>query len=80
MARGSKIQSMKRQEKIADAVTLIILIVLAGLVMLPIWWIFRSSLMSNGELFQWPPSFLPKRWLFSTEEVFPIGARVSKFF
>ena len=65
MTRAKKIQSMKRQEKIADVVTVIILLILTALVLLPIWWIFRSSLMSNGELFEWPPSFLPKRWLFS---------------
>lgn len=33
--------------------------------MLPIWWIFRSSLMSNGELFKWPPAFLPPKWRWS---------------
>ena len=35
------------------------------LVMFPIWWIFRSSLMNNAELFQLPPSLYPKNWLFS---------------
>ena len=64
MAKNS-FKSRRRQEKIANIATLIILIILACIVMLPIWWIFRSSLMSNGELFEWPPSFLPKRWLFS---------------
>ena len=65
MAVKSRIKSRKRQERLANAATFIILAVLAAAVMLPIWWIFRSSLMSNGELFEWPPSFLPKRWLFS---------------
>ena len=57
--------SMKRQEKISNTVSLIILIVLAALVFLPIWWIFRSSLMTNAELYKWPPHFFPNRWLFS---------------
>lgn len=38
---------------------------LAFLVMLPIWWMFRSSLMTNAELYAYPPSFFPSRWLFS---------------
>ena len=61
----SSFKSRKRQEKAANIATVIILLILSAMVMLPIWWIFRSSLMSNGELFEWPPSFLPKRWLFS---------------
>ena len=65
MRARSNLKSRKRQEKIANGITLVILIILTAMVMLPIWWIFRSSLMSNGELFEWPPSFLPKRWLFS---------------
>ena len=64
MAKNT-LRSKKRTEKIANTATLIILIFLTLIVMLPIWWIFRSSLMSNGELFEWPPSLLPKRWLFS---------------
>jgi multiple sugar transport system permease protein len=34
-------------------------------VLFPIWWIIRSSLMSNAELYAWPPSLYPKNWLFS---------------
>jgi len=32
--------------------------------MLPIWWIIRSSLMSNAELYAYPPAFFPSRWMF----------------
>lgn len=35
------------------------------LVLFPIWWIFRTSLMSNAEIYQYPPSLLPGNWLFS---------------
>jgi multiple sugar transport system permease protein len=34
-------------------------------VLFPIWWIIRSSLMNNAELYAWPPSLYPKKWLFS---------------
>ena len=56
------------QKKLRNLVLLalfIALIFLTCLCMLPIWWIFRSSLMSNAELFKWPPAFFPPRWLFS---------------
>ena len=63
MMRTTK--SIKRNEKVADIVTFLVIIVLASAVMLPVWWIFRSSLMTNTELYAYPPSFLPSRWLFS---------------
>ena len=58
-------KSRSRREKIANVLALVIVIVLSAIVLLPIWWIFRSSLMSNAELYKYPPSFLPSRWLFS---------------
>ncbi|WP_319562654.1 carbohydrate ABC transporter permease [Marispirochaeta sp.] len=59
------IRSRRRQEKVANAATLIILIILGAFVLLPVWWMFRSSLMTNKELYAYPPDFLPDRWLFS---------------
>lgn len=71
----NKMQSKRRKNKIIGITSLLIVILLATIVMLPIWWIFRSSLMNNAELFVWPPSFFPKHWLFSnyknTLEYFP---------
>jgi len=65
MSSEKSFSSKKRNERIADIVSLVLVIVLALIVMLPIWWIFRSSLMTNAELFQWPPKFLPPNWRFS---------------
>ena len=65
MSRESSFASKRRNEKIANIISLVLVIILAGIVMLPIWWIFRSSLMTNAELFQWPPKFLPLNWRFS---------------
>lgn len=62
---AGKLHSKKKRKKIMDSICLFLVIVLALVVMFPIWWIFRSSLMSNAELFMWPPSFFPKHWLFS---------------
>lgn len=46
-------------------ISFILVATLAAIVMLPIWWIFRSSLMTNAELYAFPPSFFPKDWLWS---------------
>lgn len=59
------LHSKKKREKIMRFICLVTVIILAAIVMLPIWWIFRSSLMNNAELFMWPPSFFPPKWLFS---------------
>jgi len=53
------LQSKKRSKLIADIISTITIIFIAVLVMLPIWWIFRSSLMGSNDIFLWPPSFLP---------------------
>lgn len=58
-------KSRKKREKIVDVLCFLAILFFAALAMLPIWWIFRSSLMSNAELFKWPPAFFPPRWLFS---------------
>ena len=65
MAKKSAFQSRKKHERTLDIFALLAVILASLLVMLPIWWIFRSSLMTNAHLFAWPPSFLPKDWLFS---------------
>lgn len=62
---GRKVSSIKHAEKVGNTVSFVAIIILAMLVMLPLWWIFRSSLMTNGELFQWPPVFFPPNWLIS---------------
>lgn len=65
MKKNNGLKSRRRQEKAADTMALAAVIFLAAVVMLPLWWIFRSSLMTNAELFYWPPKFLPPNWLFS---------------
>lgn len=57
--------SRSKREKIANGISLILVILMAAIALLPIWWIFRSSLMTNAELYAYPPSFFPSHWLFS---------------
>ena len=64
MTKKKKLQS-QNNGKVVSAFSLIFLIILASCVMLPIWWIFRSSLMTNAELYAYPPAFFPSKWLFS---------------
>ena len=64
MARGHY-HSRKRRERATDVASFLLVILLAAGAMLPIWWIFRSSLMTNTELYAYPPAFFPSKWLFS---------------
>lgn len=65
MAAHRKMKSRKRSEMAANIISFIIVILLAFVVLFPIWWIFRTSLMTNAEIYKYPPSFLPEKWLFS---------------
>jgi multiple sugar transport system permease protein len=51
--------------RIANAVCSVLVLLFACAAIFPIWWIFRSSLMSNIELYAYPPRFFPSRWLWS---------------
>lgn len=73
--RRNTFRKQIRRERIGNKAALVILICIGTLVLLPIWWMFRSSLMTNAELYAFPPDFFPGRWLFSnyraTMEFFP---------
>lgn len=68
--RGT-IRSRERSQKVADTASFLVVIVLAALVMLPLWWMVRSSLMKSLEIFKWPPQFFPTEWLFSNYNIKP---------
>ncbi|MGG1513909.1 carbohydrate ABC transporter permease [Paenibacillus oryzisoli] len=61
-------KSKKRSERTMNALALIVVIIFALIVLFPIWWIFRTSLMTNPEIYQYPPSLMPNNWLFSNYE------------
>lgn len=63
--KASHVDEGSMKIKAGDVLCFLVVIVLAAIVMLPIWWIVRSSLMTNTELYIWPPSFFPSQWLFS---------------
>ncbi|MCL2478262.1 MAG: carbohydrate ABC transporter permease [Treponema sp.] len=55
----------EKRENVFNNLAFVLTIFLVILVIFPIWWILRSSLMNNAELFAWPPSLYPQKWLFS---------------
>jgi len=55
----------KRNGETINRLALLALVFFMLAVLFPIWWIIRSSLMNNTELYAWPPSLFPKKWLFS---------------
>ena len=59
----SGLKSKRRNERVANIIAFVLVALFAALVLFPLWWIFRSSLMTNpeiGSLRLWP-----SRWLFS---------------
>ena len=68
---GNVFRSKKRRQRTADIIAFIIIIALAAVVLLPIWWIFRSSLMTSMDFFKTPPPFFPVDWLFSNYIIKP---------
>ena len=59
------LMSKHGMERLSSVLCTALLVLLSLVVMFPIYWIFRSSLMSNGELYTYPPAFLPPNWRFS---------------
>jgi len=68
--KGS-LKNAKRSKMVADILSFVAVIVIAALVLLPIWWMVRSSLMKSLEIFRWPPPFFPPEWLFSNYNIKP---------
>jgi len=68
--RGS-LKSKKRNKLIADVTSFVTIVAVATLVLLPIWWIFRSSLMGSLDIFKWPPPIFPPVWLWSNYVIRP---------
>lgn len=56
-------ESKNARTRAADIIAFLVVAVFAALVLFPLWWIFRSSLMTNPEIGSL--RFFPSRWLFS---------------
>ena len=59
------ISNRKQKQLIGNLLSTILVVLMAVVVLFPIWWIFRTSLMTNAEIYKYPPSLYPSRWLWS---------------
>lgn len=65
ITKNGAMKSRKRKEKVINLISIVIIALVAAAVLFPIWWIFRTSLMSNAEIYKYPPAFFPSKWLLS---------------
>lgn len=57
-------QTKKRQRfRVGGLFVYVALILISLLCVVPLYWMFRSSLMTNGEVFKYPPKFFPSQML-----------------
>ncbi|MCL2662261.1 MAG: carbohydrate ABC transporter permease [Oscillospiraceae bacterium] len=61
------LQSKRRTNTVFNIISFILIVSIAAVVLLPIWWIFRSSVMGSQGIFLWPPTFFPLGTLNVTE-------------
>lgn len=52
----------KKRIRLSTAILFIMLLVIATVSIVPLYWMFRSSLMSNAEIFVFPPRIIPSTW------------------
>jgi len=56
--RGS-LHSKKRNKLLADIFAFLAIVCIAAIALLPLYWMFRSSVMGSLDIFKAPPDFLP---------------------
>lgn len=64
-AKPHSYRSVERTKKIVDRLSLLLIVMTSAAVLLPIYWMFRTSLMNTSELYHYPPKLLPTGWRFS---------------
>ena len=52
-------QSIRREKTLVDAITYFLLALGAAVVVVPFWWMVRTSLTAETRLFEFPPPFFP---------------------
>ena len=51
--------SVRRQARLINIITYILLALGAAIVLVPFWWMVKTSLTAETRLFQFPPQFFP---------------------
>jgi len=54
-----------RAKSIGKSVSFLVLLVLAFVFLFPFFWMFLTTVKSDGELFLFPPSWVPQQWMWS---------------
>ena len=73
------LQSKRRTKTIFDIISFVLIVLIAAIVLLPVWWIFRSSVMGSVDIFLWPPTFFPMgtinvtQWLWGNYIIRPVS-------
>jgi multiple sugar transport system permease protein len=62
---STKTKSKTAHNRIVYTIIYIILIFCAVLCVFPFFWMITTSFKSTAEAYSFPPTILPKRWLFS---------------
>ena len=52
----------KKKLRVSTVILYIVLIAGTLICLVPLYWMLRSSLMSNAEIFVFPPRFFPSTW------------------
>lgn len=60
--RINGIKMNKKKVRLSTILLYIALVAIALICLVPLYWMFRSSVMSNAEIFVFPPQFFPKVW------------------
>lgn len=69
------LRSKSRAERTANTFAFVLVALLALLTLFPLWWIFRSSLMTNPEIGSL--NFFPSRWIFQN---YPEALKIFDYF
>ena len=65
MAQTNDVRGMKLNKKklrLSTVILYLVLIIGTFVCLVPLYWMLRSSLMSNAEIFVFPPKFFPSTW------------------
>ena len=64
MAQTDAVKMKLNKKKLRVSTVILYIILIAGTVLclVPLYWMLRSSLMSNAEIFVFPPRFFPNTW------------------
>ena len=52
----------RKRPSVGRLILFVLLLAISAISVVPLYWMFRSSLMSNAEIFVFPPRLFPSTW------------------